>query len=222
METHKNLISDYLLIQSDGFLCCGKWSKQYCVVTESKDFQIMSSEKNDAKPIFIGKYEELIDAYKSFAGDVDGSFILVYTDRVLNLRAESDFEMRNWLKYLRPLKNKDFMQKQAVQNKSEEFIPIKDFIEQNKEFWYNNTSQTEKNLHFKDSVTYMTELIEYLTAKKNLDNCKEAMDNLKSFLMKYKENKGKTSIKPESKRGKFFCIWKLLMKFQGVQCVYKN
>ncbi len=172
---HKTLIAGWLLVQSDSLFCCGKWKKQFCVLTEAHDFQIFPSDKPGATPVFAQKHENLIDSYKSFAGDLAGSFIAVFTDAVVHFRAEYDSEMANWLSRLTPIKGKNHLLDQVNKEKSSTksgFMSIKEFIDQNKEFWFANVSLAERTNHLKEAMSYMAELLDYTICKKNAEKMK--------------------------------------------------
>eukprot|EP01022_Parablepharisma_sp_SALTPOND_P004383 TRINITY_DN120196_c1_g1_i1.p7 TRINITY_DN120196_c1_g1~~TRINITY_DN120196_c1_g1_i1.p7 ORF type:complete len:238 (+),score=40.00 TRINITY_DN120196_c1_g1_i1:1312-2025(+) len=178
MADTKRLVSGWLLVQADGLFFCGRWKKQFCVLTEDKDFQIRSSDKPGSSIVYIGKYADLIDAYKSFAGDFTGSFIAVFTEKVIYLRAESDSEMHNWLSHMKPAKGTNHLLRQTQQTTSQDFMSVKEFIDKNKEFWYSNISMSERASHFKDAMGYMAELLDYTFCKKNVEDCKAALGKI--------------------------------------------
>ena len=220
MESHqKPLVNGWLLVQTDGLmLCCGKWKRMFCTLTQDKEFQILSSDKVGSTPVFAGPHKNLIESYHSFAGDLTGSFIVVFTDRVVYLRAETDLEMDNWLRHLKPIKGRNFFDKSAGGEKESEFMPMKEFIEGNKEFWYSNIPTKDRTSHLKDTMAYMAELLDYTFCKKNVESCQRAFDCIveQAGIVVTKSNKGidkeEVVVGMEGKPTKEYLKWKNSLK----------
>ncbi len=172
----KRMISGWLLVQSSGLCCCGSWKKRFCAVTATKTFQIRDSDKADSSVGYAQTFDNLIEAYHSFAGDVTGTFIAVFVDRVVRLRAETDYSASEWLKHLKPTKQRGHLEAQLKAAHSPDFMPIREFIGHNKEFWYSNVSQSERAAHIKDAASYTFELLDYIQCKKHAEACRVAFD----------------------------------------------
>ena len=177
----EKIISGWLLVYTDCLWCCGSWKKRYCVLNDTGDFKIYSNDKPKASPIFIGTYDTFVDAYRSFAGDTNGTFIAVFTKNIFRLRAESDAIREEWLRCMKPDKEKDHFWSEMEESDSTEYMSMREFVKKEKVFWQSSIPATERTESMKASINYAADLIDYIKCKQDAEDAKKAFKKLLKF-----------------------------------------
>eukprot|EP00831_Metopus_contortus_P000427 TRINITY_DN10160_c0_g1_i1.p1 TRINITY_DN10160_c0_g1~~TRINITY_DN10160_c0_g1_i1.p1 ORF type:complete len:193 (-),score=60.74 TRINITY_DN10160_c0_g1_i1:44-622(-) len=151
---------------------CVQETGTWVEITAEKVFKVMAGDDQESKINYTASLEQLVDAYRSFAGDVDGSFVAVFTDKIFRLRAETEFSMRVWLKLLRPIHQKAHLEPHP--SESSTFIPMHEYIYNNKEAWHSKLPKEERDNHIKESTNYLFELLDYFQLKRQSQLMAEA------------------------------------------------
>eukprot|EP00826_Nyctotherus_ovalis_P032884 TRINITY_DN2649_c0_g2_i2.p1 TRINITY_DN2649_c0_g2~~TRINITY_DN2649_c0_g2_i2.p1 ORF type:complete len:201 (-),score=49.30 TRINITY_DN2649_c0_g2_i2:115-717(-) len=177
----EKVISGWLLVYTDCLWCCGSWKKRYCVFTDAGDFKVFPTDSAKSSPVFVGAYDAFVDAYRSFAGDTNGTFLAVFANKILRLRAESDSVREDWLRCLKPNKEKDHFWKRTEESDSAEYMTMREFIRKDKDYWQANMQSGERAEYLKTAVNYTAELVDYIKCKRDADNAKQAFKKLLKY-----------------------------------------
>ena len=152
------VVAGWLQMYTERRCFCGGWKKYYCVMTNTNDFMIFSSNKPNASLIFTGTSNTFIDAYESSSDNLPSVFIVLFVGKRIHLRAESDVVRDIWINYLKPPASKEFMLKES--DDSTDCISTHEYIEKSTGFWQQDISKERQHDAFKSLMNY--KLIENL------------------------------------------------------------
>ena len=168
-------ISGWLLVYYNKSCFCGGWKKRYCTLTRDGDFKVMISSTQSNSVVLNEPRKNFIEAYKNLVDRKPNIFTIVFTDEILKLQAYTEFSMNEWLSILKPNMEINNLLEQTKKYSSREFMSIKEFIDENEEFWYRSISIEDRKENDRNT---MKDTVKILDSIINRVYCKSAFDNL--------------------------------------------